>query len=129
MSMRDTVTRLHDLHAHAGGGDPRVRAVADRVRALIASGRVSPFSAIEIVRAVVAAGASWDLVEEAVEEIAKGADGVGGTADDLIPQSVLSVMITMLRAGAVRDLVAWVASLSRGPAAGGGKRAWWACWR
>lgn len=126
MSARATLTQLHDLHAHGvGGGNPHVRVLADKVRAMIAAGRVSPFSVIEIVRAVVATGASWDIVEDVVEEIAKGADGIGGTADDLIPQSVLGVMLTLLRTGAVRDLVSWVAALSRAAAPAAPPQSWW----
>ena len=40
-----------------------------------------------IVRAAAAAGVTWDSVEDVVAEdhLTKGADGISGTADDLIP--------------------------------------------
>lgn len=81
------------------------------MRALISSGDVSPTSAIDIIRAVGRVGASWDAAEDVVTELAKGVDGIGGTADDLIPPATLDVLITLLHSGVVRDLVGWVASL------------------
>ena len=98
--------------------DPAVERLAREVRALVASGTVTPFSAVAIVRAAVKAGASWDVVEDVVAEIAKGQDGIGGTADDVIPAATLEALRALLRSGAVRD----VAVLAAGERAGCG------CW-
>lgn len=99
-----------------------VKLLADKVRALIASGTVDPLSAIDIIRAAAKVCASWDQVEDAVTELAKGADGIQGTADDLIPPATLKVLLTMLRSGVVRDLVGWVSSLAT-------KNPWWKFWK
>ena len=88
--------------------------VAAAVRELIATGRVAPFSAVAIIRAAARAGASWDAVEDVVATIAKGADGIGGTADDLIPMSTLAMLTSLLHNGVVRDLVTWVLELTGG---------------
>lgn len=91
--------------------DPAVKAVSDQIRAMIRSGQLSPFSAIEIIRAATNIGADLDAVESIIEEIAKGADGIGGTADDLIPVSTVEILRTLLHSGVVRDVVSWVADL------------------
>jgi hypothetical protein len=113
--------------------DPAVRDLADKVRALIARGDVDPFSAIDIIRAAGKVGAGWDRVESVVVQLAKGADGIGGTPDDVIPPSTLSVMLTLLHTGVVTDLVGWVRDLcgggESGAGAGAGRGSRWACWR
>lgn len=91
--------------------DPVVREVGDKIRDMIRSGNLNPFSAIDIIRAATKIGASRDAVEEIVTEVAKGADGIGGTEDDLIPMATLDILRTLLRSGIVRDLVAWVYDL------------------
>lgn len=103
---------------------PAVKEVADKVRALVAQGALNPFSVVDIIRSAARVGASWDAVEDVVTEIAKGADGIGGTADDLIPLPVMALISTMLSNGVVRDIVAWATEVD--PAAPGGKPApWW----
>lgn len=87
--------------------DPKVAEVAAAVRAMIADNRVDPLSAIGILRAAAAVGASWDVVEDVVREIAKGADGISGTADDLIPASTINMLSALLHSGVVKDIVAW----------------------
>lgn len=103
-------TTLREVDA-LSSTDPAVRAVSDQIRAMIRTGNLNPFSAIEIIRAATNIGADLGAVESIVEEIAKGADGVGGTADDLIPAATLEILKTLLRSGVVRDVVSWVADL------------------
>lgn len=98
--------------------DPRVTDIAAQVRQMIANGNLDPGSCIGIVRAAAALGADWSIVEDVVCEIAKGADGVAGTSDDLIPQSTLTMLSALLGSGVVRDVVAWASEFT-GPAAGG----------
>lgn len=105
--------------------DPRVAEVAAKVRAMIADGSLDPLSAIGIVRAIASIGASWDIVEDVAREIAKGADGIAGTADDLIPPSTLSMLSALLHSGVVSDLVKWATEVGV-PAVFGGKP-WWRC--
>lgn len=85
----------------------RAKALGDQVRDMIRTGALNPFSAIDIVRAATTLGANFDTIEAVVEEIAKGADGIGGTADDLIPMSTMSLLRTLLHSGAVRDILGW----------------------
>jgi len=106
--------------------DPAIASVAAKVRAMIASGQVNPLSAIDIIRTAASVGASWDVVEDVVAEIAKGADGIAGTQDDLIPASTVNMLSALLHSGVVRDIVAWAgAELSSGDPA---TRPWWRCW-
>ena len=98
--------------------DPAVERLANEVRAMVAAGRLTPYSAAAIVKAAVAAGARPEVVEEVVTEIAKGQDGIGGTADDLIPLSTLEALRALLRAGVVRDMAEWLAPKAR---------SWFAC--
>ena len=88
---------------------PTVKELADRVRATVATGDVDATSAIQLIRAAYSVGASWDVVEDVVIELAKGPDGVAGTADDLIPESTLTLLKVLLHSGVVRDLTAWAA--------------------
>lgn len=100
--------------------------IAETVRGMIATGTLDPGSAVGIIKAVATVGASWDVVEDVVAEIAKGADGIAGTEDDLIPASTLSMLSALLHSGVVRDMVGWAAELS-GDRQGG--RPWWRwCW-
>lgn len=94
----------------------RIRAIANYVRGAIAEGTVDPSSAFGIIHYVATAGASWEVVEAAVELLAKGADGVAGTLDDLIPETTMIVLRIMLRHRVVRDLAAWAASMFEHPA-------------
>lgn len=103
--------------------DPRVAEVAAKVRAMIADGSVDPLSAIAIVRSIASVGASWDIVEDVVGEIAKGADGIAGTPDDLIPPGTLSMLTALLHSGVVRDLVSWAVEVGV-PAAGALRPLW-----
>lgn len=102
--------------------DPRIAQVAQEIRAMIASGKVNPLSAIDIIRTAASVGASWDAVEDIVAEIAKGADGIAGTADDLIPPSTLNMLSALLHSGVVRDIVSWASEMETGD------RPWWKCW-
>lgn len=86
--------------------------LADKVRALMAGGKVDMGSAVQIIRAAAEVGASWDVVEDVITEIAKGADGVSGTADDLIPHATLTMLLALLHSGVVRDMAAWAAEMS-----------------
>ncbi len=102
---------LSPVAADAASIDPKVAEVAAKVRAMIADGSVDPLSAIAILRSAAAVGASWDVVEDVVREIAKGADGIAGTSDDLIPASTLSMLSALLHSGVVKDIVAWAVEL------------------
>lgn len=99
----------------------QARAFADKVRQLLAKGSINPQSAVEIVRAAGAVGARWETVEEVIQELARGADGISGTADDLIPPDTLGVLLMMLHSGVVRDLAGWMADVSS-------RKGWWRCW-
>lgn len=92
--------------------DPKIRAIADKVRAMMTGGQVDMGSAVQIIRAAAAVGASWDVVEDVITEIAKGADGVSGTSDDLIPQGTLTMLLALLHSGVVRDMAAWAAEMT-----------------
>lgn len=114
------------------GAPAPVCEVAAAVREQIATGQLNPFSAVAIIRAAAAAGSGWDAVEDVVTAIAKGADGIGGTADDLIPMATLAMLTSLLHNGVVRDLVAWALEAPDGTpggapdgAPGGAKRKWW----
>lgn len=89
-----------------------VSELAGKVREIVAKGEIDAGSAIQVIRATLAVGASWDVVEDVVRELAKGADGVAGTADDLIPQPTLDILCSLLNSGAVRDLVSWAGEWS-----------------
>jgi hypothetical protein len=104
--------------------DTVVAQIAADVRAQIAGGQVDPLRVMAIVKAAAAGGHPWHLVVGAVEEIAKGADGVEGTIDDLIPAAQMRLLRTLLDSGVVADVAQWVAALA--PAAGG--KPWWKCW-
>lgn len=93
--------------------DPRIVDLAGKVRALVASGDVRASSVVEIVRAVGRVGGTWDVVDDVLIEIAKGADGIAGTADDLIPAPTLTLMLAMVNAGVVRDMTSWVCSVTK----------------
>lgn len=92
----------------------RVRQVAQKVRDMIAGGGVNVASAFDILRTAASVGASWEIAEEVLVEIAKGADGVSGTADDLIPAQTLEVIRFLLNNGVVRDIVTWAATAATG---------------
>lgn len=104
---------------------PAVKEVADKVRALVAQGALNPFSVVDIIRSAARVGASWDAVEDVVTEIAKGADGIGGTADDLIPLPVMALISTMLSNGVVRDIVAWATEVDPAAPVDGKPAPWW----
>lgn len=99
-----------------------VRMVADKVRDLMSKGRVDTTSAIAIIRCigdvctsnsgVPTGAAAIDIIEAVVVEIAKGRDGVLGTADDLIPPKVLGVIQTIVHQELVRDLASWAAEVA-----------------
>lgn len=99
--------------------------IAGEVRALVASGHVDPLRVVAIVKAAATGGHPWPVVVRAVEEIAKGADGVAGTADDCIPAAQMALLRTLLDSGVVADVTQWVAALNRPAAAG---KPWWKCW-
>jgi len=90
----------------------RVQAVANHVRLMLASGRVDAGSAFAVFKAAAQVGASWDVAVEAVAELAKGADGVAGTADDLIPQQTVTAMQAMLAHGVLADVAHWASSIA-----------------
>lgn len=80
------------------------------IRDLIAQGSLSPFNAMGIIRAVCEQGFTRDAILEAVEDLAKGPDGVANTSDDLIPMPTVMVLTTLLRTGVVHDMIDWFAS-------------------
>lgn len=102
----------------------RVRAIAAQVRANIAEKKVDAASAFAILQAAAELGASWDVVEDVLTELAKGLDGVEGTSDDLIPPTTVQLIRVMLRHGIVRDIATWAAS-KPAEAAGPQPEAWW----
>jgi HEAT repeat protein len=105
------------------------RELADRVRALIANGDVDVNSAVQLIRAAADVGASWSAVEDVMIEIAKGRDGVAGTADDLIPESTVNLLKVLLHSGVVRDIAAWAAEGLSGVVDGAtGCGRWWVRW-
>ena len=65
-------------------------------------------SAVDILRAVGRVGARWDLAPDILKEIAKGDDGIAGTADDHIPPATVRALRFMLSNGVVIDLVRWI---------------------
>lgn len=85
-----------------------VKDIADTVRGMVKQGGVSPFSVMEIVAVAYKLSPEWETVEDIVSEIAKGADGVSGTQDDLIPAATLHVLVMLLRNGVVRDIATWM---------------------
>lgn len=109
------------------------RVLADRVLALVRDRRINPTSALQLIRAAASVGASWEAVEAVVTELAKGADGIAGTADDLIPPATLATLRVMLGSGVVRELAEWVGDMHASgcvtakcfPCTGGFK-GWWA---
>lgn len=82
-----------------------------RIRDCIRRRDLDPASAIRVIRLAATLSPSWRVALDAVREIAKGADGVAGTADDLIPTATLDLISRMLDGGAVGDLLDWVSSL------------------
>ncbi len=91
--------------------NPRVAEIAALLRQQIAAGSLSPTSAVAIINTAARLGASWDIVEDVIAEIAKGADGIAGTADDIIPASTMKMLTTLLHGGVVRDMARWVVDL------------------
>lgn len=91
--------------------DPKITAIAVKVRVAMADGRVDMDSAVHIIRTAVDVGASWATVEDVITEIAKGADGVLGTPDDLIPRTTLDMLLTLLHGGVVRDMAQWAGDI------------------
>lgn len=85
----------------------RVRIVASYVRELIARGDVDATSVFGILSNAACIGGSWAVAEEVLVELAKGADGISGTTDDLIPPMTVQLIKVMVRHGVVRDIVAW----------------------
>lgn len=59
------------------------------------------------------------VVEETLLRIAAGADGITGTADDIIPPQVVNDVIALLKTGLVGDLVDILITKARG----------WCCFR
>ena len=104
--------------------NPRVAEIAALLRQQIAGGSLSPTSAVAIINTAASLGASWDIVEDVIAEIAKGADGISGTEDDIIPASTVSTLKTLLHGGVVRDMASWVVDLQRPT---GGAKPWWLC--
>lgn len=92
--------------------DPAVAQALAKLRAQVAAGKVDAFSAVAVIRAAASAGAGWAIVEDVVVELAKGADGIAGTADDLIPASTLHTLRNLMHSGVLKDLVAWGASMT-----------------
>ncbi len=92
--------------------DPRVRDVVDKVRAMASRGKFDVLSAMQVIHAAAKAGASWDVVEDAVVELAKGADGIAGTADDIIPAATLSTLRYLMHSGVLRDVVEWAKAVA-----------------
>lgn len=112
-----TQTRLtnHPVRANhstlSTGPSARIRAIARYVRGAIEDGTVDPTSAFGIIQSVATAGASWEIVESVLDLLAKGADGIAGTQDDVIPETTMIVLRIMLRHRVVRDLAAWATAM------------------
>lgn len=88
--------------------NPAVAEAVARVRAAIRDKHVNAFSVIDILAAVCDAGISWTVAEDVLVEIAMGADGLAGTADDLIPPGTVRAIKSLLKLGIVRDLASWM---------------------
>ena len=112
MPMSPTATVQVQVQVAPATPQQRVAAIADEVRAMISRGEVDASSAFGILKSAATVGASWDVAESVLVELAKGADGVAGTPDDIIPASTVQAMQAMLRHGVVRDIAAWVATAS-----------------
>lgn len=92
-----------------------VAMVGSAIRQQIQAGQVDARSAVAIIRAVgdlcKRAGVSLahmpEVAEAVVVEVAKGKDGILGTADDLISSEVLSALQSLVGLGMVRELAAW----------------------
>jgi hypothetical protein len=67
-------------------------------------------SAVDVIVAVTKATASKQEAIEALRKLASGADGVAGTADDLIPESVVGVLAFLIENGVAADIVALASS-------------------
>lgn len=97
-----------------------VRRISDKVRAMIRAGKVDASSAVALIRAVgdackasrVKQASMADVVEAVVVEIAKGQDGVLGTADDLISANVLNILTSLIQNQLVRELASWAVEMS-----------------
>lgn len=89
----------------------RVRVLTTKLRQLVESGKVDPTSVIDLLKTAASLGASWAVAEDVLVELAKGADGIAGTADDLIPPMTVQLIKVMVRHGVVRDIAAWAQSV------------------
>lgn len=65
-------------------------------------------SAVDIIVAVTKATGSKQDAIAALRQLASGRDGVAGTADDLIPESVVSLLAFLIENGVAADIAALV---------------------
>jgi hypothetical protein len=54
------------------------------------------------------------LLVKVIEKIAAGADGIAGTEDDIIPQSVVEALKTILEKDLIGDIIQVIAGAARG---------------
>lgn len=89
------------------GGDLSLMSIhiaAQKIRTMINHGNVDATSVSSIVKAATSiVNNPWDVVE-VIEELAKGADGIEGTRDDLICPSTMAKLRVLLRHDLVEDL-------------------------
>lgn len=72
----------------------------------IKTGKINPSNIVTLVKAVTKyAKGDTEASMEILEIIAKGPDGIHGTADD-IPESTIAVLRAVLNTGIVPDLIA-----------------------
>lgn len=106
--------KLHSLRTV----DPRARAAAGTVRQMVADGRVSPFEAIAVLRAIAAEVArDPTLADDVVVELAKGRQGLAGALDNVLPAATVCQLLSLLRCGVLPDVVALLIPPPRRP--------WW----
>jgi len=81
------------------------RIVVQRIYSEIRNGKIDANNIINIVKAVTKhARGDQEAVTEILSLIARGPDGIQGTADD-VPESTLRILKTVLSTGIVPDLV------------------------
>lgn len=92
-----------------------VQNVAAKARDMIVAKEIDARSVVAIVRGIgeiaksmsVQPGNLIQIIETTIVEVAKGRDGLLGTADDLIPASVVDMVKLFAEQGIVHDLATW----------------------
>lgn len=81
-------------------------AVADRFLKDIQQKRsLDPKSVVQLVKDVSRLASNKEEALEALRLIAKGADGVSGTRDDIIPPATLKTVLMLMESGVLEELV------------------------